>query len=243
MDCAARLVAPGVSRHHPQDGSWWARDLESSNGTLVNGRPIDRLPLVGTTTLEFGREGPRIRVTVPPPAPTPDENSRSLEDVSRHYFDTAFETSAGEHTMLIRRAFQEAWRRQSRVYLTLIFIVVLMLTAVSGVAFFQYLELQEKANLANDKFYATKELELHMANFESERDCAHKETQSAEETRSTRLRAEIEEARRRLARMREAYNASAEAYVHKRHASRFLPGRFPPGLLGAPDPTVGDGFW
>jgi len=47
-DCDIRLLTPGVSRHHveifPQDGAWWARDLKSSNGTLVNGRPIDHLP-------------------------------------------------------------------------------------------------------------------------------------------------------------------------------------------------------
>lgn|GEM_PF-2051572 len=65
-NCAIRLLAPGVSRHHveifPQDGAWWARDLESSNGTLVNGRPIDRLPLVGTITLELGQQGPRTEL-------------------------------------------------------------------------------------------------------------------------------------------------------------------------------------
>jgi len=41
--------------------------------------------------------------------------------------------------MLIRRAFKDVKRRQSRTYLALIFVVVLMLTAVSGVALFQYL--------------------------------------------------------------------------------------------------------
>jgi len=235
QDCTIRLVAPGVSRRHveifPQDGAWWARDLESGNGTLVNGRPIERLPILGTITLELGRAGPRLRVTAPPPAspPAPEASPRSLEEVSRHYFDTASEAPAGEHTILIRRAFKEARRRQSRLYLALISVMVLMLTAVSGVALFQYLELREKANLAKDKFYAMKELELHMAALESELEQAREETRSArEETRNAKLRAEIEAARRRLAKLRASYNASASAYAHERQASRFLPGRSPP---------------
>jgi len=113
------------------------------------------LPLVGTITLELGQQGPQIRVTAPPPpASTPDEDSpRSLEDVPQHYLDAASEMPAGEHTLLIRRAFKDAKRRQSRTYLALISIVVLMLTAVSGMALFQYLQLQKMAGLANDIFY------------------------------------------------------------------------------------------
>jgi len=217
-DYAVRLLASRVSRHHvgifPQDGSWWARDLESSNGTLVNGRPIDRLPLVGTVTLELGQAGPRIRVTAPPPpAPAPDEGPRSLEDVSRHYLDAASETPAGEHTMLIRRAFKDVRRRQSRTYLALIFGVVLMLTAVSGVALFQYLQLQKMAGLANDIFYDMKELELHVANLESDLE------RDREDIRSARLGAEIAASKRKLARMREKY----DAYVHELRTSRLIP--------------------
>ncbi len=56
-----------VSRRHaeltPDNGEWYLRDLESQNGTLVNGRPIQgRVRLrtgdtitVGQTTLAFGR--------------------------------------------------------------------------------------------------------------------------------------------------------------------------------------------
>lgn len=219
-DCAIRLADPEVSRHHaeifPQDGVWWVRDLGSSNGTLVNGRPIDRLRLTGTVTLALGQDGPRVRVTAPPPpapAPATETASPSLQDISRHYLDAASERPAGEHTLLIRRAFKDARRRQSRLYLGFLALVVLLLTAVSGVALFQYLQLQKMAGLANDIFYGMKALELHVADLEStlERD--------REDLRSRKLRAEIAQSRRKLARMRENY----EAYAQELQAGRLIP--------------------
>jgi signal transduction histidine kinase len=47
---AIPITDESVSRRHaeltPDDGRWWIRDLESTNGTFVNGRPIlDRVPL------------------------------------------------------------------------------------------------------------------------------------------------------------------------------------------------------
>ncbi|MEQ9096300.1 MAG: ATP-binding protein [Phycisphaerales bacterium] len=64
---ALPLDDQAVSRRHaeltPDNGEWYLRDLESQNGTLVNGRPIQgRVRLrtgdtitVGQTTLAFGR--------------------------------------------------------------------------------------------------------------------------------------------------------------------------------------------
>jgi pSer/pThr/pTyr-binding forkhead associated (FHA) protein len=38
-DCGLKIMHSGVSRHHlaifPEQGRWWARDLSSSNGTLI----------------------------------------------------------------------------------------------------------------------------------------------------------------------------------------------------------------
>lgn len=65
-DCDIRLNDANVSRRHAeivQEGtSWWVVDLESTNGTEVNGRRIDRAKLadadrieVGGTAIVFGR--------------------------------------------------------------------------------------------------------------------------------------------------------------------------------------------
>jgi len=217
-DCTIRLAAPDVSRHHleifPDDECWWVCDLGSSNGTRINGRPIGRLQLTGTITLELGPYGPRIRVTAVPPTLSPGkEKAASLADVSRHYFDAASGKPAGEHTMLIRKAFKDIKRRQSRTYISVILAAILMLAAVSGVALFQYVQLQKMAGLANDIFYGMKELELHVANLE------HDLQLDRERTRGTMLLEEIAESRRKLARMREDY----DAYVRELRASRLIP--------------------
>ncbi|MEA3273770.1 MAG: transglycosylase SLT domain-containing protein [Pseudomonadota bacterium] len=203
-DCALRIADRSVSRHHlaifPENGQWWARDMKSSNGTLLNGQPIDRLPLAGTTTLELGSEGPRVRIVAPKPVQQPEEQLSSLKQVSKHYFDARQEGPAGEHTMLIRRAFKDIKRRQSRTYLAFIATVVLLLAAVGGVAVFQHLQLEKTSELANDIFYAMKELELQIANLEAGMDVAAAEA----------LRDQIAESKRRLADMRERYDAFVE---------------------------------
>lgn len=64
---ALPLGDPSVSRRHaeltPDEGEWWVRDLDSQNGTMVNGRTISgRVRLrtgdtisIGQTTMAFGR--------------------------------------------------------------------------------------------------------------------------------------------------------------------------------------------
>jgi hypothetical protein len=49
---------PQVSRHHAriltQDGEYWLEELNSKNGTRVNGAPIDKIKLADNDTIEVG---------------------------------------------------------------------------------------------------------------------------------------------------------------------------------------------
>lgn len=77
---------PAVSRRHAEiralGEGWEVVDVGSSLGTWVNGRRVDRSPLVGTTAIGFGDQGRSFQVTVTvvpaasapapaPPAPAP----------------------------------------------------------------------------------------------------------------------------------------------------------------------------
>ena len=67
-DCAIRLADANASREHAafiRDGSGWAiKDLDSTNGTLLNGDPVQWAPLhdgdvveIGLTRLTFHMRG------------------------------------------------------------------------------------------------------------------------------------------------------------------------------------------
>jgi hypothetical protein len=90
------LTDPRVSRYHAlielAEGQWAVRDLESANGTFVNGRPVsDVHPLepddritVGDTDLVFqpSRVGVGVSTPSPAPRPQPPVSARSSQGVS-----------------------------------------------------------------------------------------------------------------------------------------------------------------
>lgn len=211
-DCALRIMHAEVSRHHlaiyPEGGQWWARDLSSRNGTLIDGRRIDTVPLHGTTTLSLGSGGPKIKLILPRVAADRPER-HSLEQIARHYFDATQGDGAGEHTQMVRQAFSDLKRRQRTLYLGLIGFVLLLLMLVGSFAIYQHLQLEHTARLANDIFYDMKEIELQIANLEA----------SVDAEASAELKAQVAESKRRLASMRERY----DLFVEKIQAARPVP--------------------
>ncbi len=212
-DCGLQISHPLVSRHHlalyPEDGRWWIRDLQSSNGTLVGGQPIDKLPVTGAMTVRLGADGPLLRL-IPPVQPKEEQRAGSLDDVSRHYFDQDHQASgaAGEHTMMIRRAYRNVKRRQRRIYIALLSGLAVLIGMLGGVALYQHSQLGKTRELAKETFYEMKELELHIAELEA----------SIERDASAAVRTQIADSKRLLAGMRERY----DSFVKEVQASRII---------------------
>src|SRR5918996_1209203 len=65
---ALRIEDPLVSREHLKihvvDGEWVVEDAGSSNGTFVDGRRLERLPVAAETTVRLGdvERGPWVRL-------------------------------------------------------------------------------------------------------------------------------------------------------------------------------------
>jgi len=159
---------PSVSRTHAEisfyDGCWWLRDVGSTNGTYVNGQKIDIIPLrtavkvrlgTGATVLSFVPQTTEMKAA--------DTGSNSLTRYMQHYFGAANLDHAGQHTMMIRRAFELVQVQQRRKYAKVIaFMSVLFLLAV-GYALYLHIETAKQKDRAQAIFYAMKSLEVDIA--------------------------------------------------------------------------------
>ncbi|MHC4549727.1 MAG: FHA domain-containing protein [Planctomycetota bacterium] len=86
-DCDLHIVAEQVSRRHAElallRGRWKVRDLDSSNGTYLNGQRIATADLRPGDVIRLGESGPKVRVVALDPAPPADlEETRFLRVTS-----------------------------------------------------------------------------------------------------------------------------------------------------------------
>ena len=66
--CDIQVDSSLASRRHIEvsfaGGTWLIRDLESTNGTYVEGRKIEQVPLKSALDVQLGKDGPSLRITV-----------------------------------------------------------------------------------------------------------------------------------------------------------------------------------
>ena len=168
--CDVQILGdPSVSRHHIEvsfhDGSWWLRDDDSTNGTYIDGRKIDdvvplRTPTkvrlgTGATLLSLVPHGSRSEVV--------DDGSSSVTQYVQHYFNTSNLEHAGQHTRMIRRAFELVQVKQKRKYAKIIALVSVLFLVAGGYAFYLHVETAKQRDRAEAIFYAMKSLELDIA--------------------------------------------------------------------------------
>ena len=118
-ECEVSLQDSHVSRVHarcfPESGQWWLEDLNSSNGTYVNGERVSRVPLHTGTTVRLGVEGLDLSFLVQEvrkPAPP----RTGPVDASRYFGELKEGDVAGEHTMFIRSTFAQIQQKQKRKF-------------------------------------------------------------------------------------------------------------------------------
>lgn len=177
-DCDFQLKDDRVSRRHAQvffDGrTWRVQDLNSANGTYLNGIRVKEEPLPEKAEIELGRGGPLLSIRVEQEKPIVEEvevNAKKKEfssetQIIQRYFDKSKTEKAGEHTMMFRRAFERVHKKKSRKYRLGIIVVLCMLVAAAGVIVYQKNKIQKLRNTAVDMFYAMKSLELQIAQLE-----------------------------------------------------------------------------
>jgi len=173
--CEVRFADTAVSRFHAEfwfsAGRWWILDLQSANGSYVDGKRVERAQIATLARIQLGDDGPVLLLTVKrvPAAEVVKEDKkvqdrpRSLEHYQEHYFQDTEKGHVGEHTMMIRQAFKRVQKRQrGKVVAAISFLSVLVLAA--GIyAFYKHQEVRKQKLLAQDIFYAMKSMELEFA--------------------------------------------------------------------------------
>jgi CheY-like chemotaxis protein len=84
-DCDYRINNPLISRHHCtlslRDGQVWVEDLQSHNGTHLNGEPLRRArPLGDGDVLDLAHLPFRVRLTESTPSPSPERRDVLVVD-------------------------------------------------------------------------------------------------------------------------------------------------------------------
>lgn len=164
-----------VSQYHAEvvceNGQWWLRDLQSTNGTIVGGTAVERLPIVRTTLVRFGPGGPAIVVSPEGAATGARPTTTALPEggggggevsdsqVMRRYFDARAPEEMSRHTAAVRRVFQ----RRRRNYVWAVLVLAALGAGASWYAYLQRRAVQRQRAAAAELFYAMKGLELEVS--------------------------------------------------------------------------------
>jgi len=173
--CEVRLADTAVSRFHAEfwfsDGKWWILDLQSANGSYVDGRRVERAPIATLARVQLGDDGPVLLLTVKSVPPAEDvkedkkipDRPRSLEHYQEHYFQNTEKGNVGEHTMMIRQAFKKVQKRQRGRFFAVVAFLSFLVLAAGIYALYKHQEVRKQELLAEDIFYAMKSMELEFA--------------------------------------------------------------------------------
>lgn len=165
-DCDIHIPAPVVSRHHAEvvllADTWWIQDCNSANGVFVDGRQVDRAPIRGRTQIELGQGGPCLNLLVEQQVipPKTEEDPLTMTHYRDHYLSGDGTKEAGEHTMMVRRAFAQVQKKQKKTYGAVIGLVACLLLVAVSVAVYKHQQVAKQKQLAGEIFYAMKALEI-----------------------------------------------------------------------------------
>ena len=180
-DCDLIILDDEISRHHvecyPARTRWVVKDLNSTNGTFLNGKLIKEAPLAEQAILQLGDEGPVLtlkqftekkhEVESPPVTTSPASEKTATEaDVIDHYLSDKPKDNMGEHTLMVRNVIQQVQKKQSLRYGKVIAGFAVIVVVMLGLLVMQQSRLQKARDIAVDMFYDMKTLEVQIAQTE-----------------------------------------------------------------------------
>jgi membrane-bound lytic murein transglycosylase D len=177
-DCDLQVQDVHVSRRHALvsvvRGQWSIRDLQSSNGLLVNGDRVEVAAIGDGLTVVLGDRGPSLviypeAVEEEPrePLATPSSKDSVIpEDLADRYFKAVPDDDVSDRTMMIRRAFQEIQQKQKRRHRWVIASIALVAMSAGGYAYYAHQRVLQQEGEAREIFYEMKDMEIRVARLE-----------------------------------------------------------------------------
>lgn len=169
-ECAVCIKNEFVSRVHADvfyhQGQWWLRDLQSSNGTYLDGNRIETVPLRPKGSIQLGKKGPVVAIEIVQPALAPRSDEVVAKYVDRYFGDRPAGEPVGEHTMYVRKAFSQVQKKQKRRYTGVMVVLGVLLIAAGAVAWVEHRQASQQRASATELFYAMKLLDVNIARVE-----------------------------------------------------------------------------
>ena len=159
LECEMPIVEQVVSKVHAEvgceEGQWWLVDLQSRNGTYLNGERVERASMPSSCKVELGQGGPILKIS--------RESITELVKRLEHPQDT---DERGDETRRYDKALERITKRRSRWYQVVLGIVGVLLVGAVAVAIYQNQKIEALRATAGDIFYAMKRVELQVAQLE-----------------------------------------------------------------------------
>ncbi len=178
-ECELPITERAVSKVHAEarleEGQWWVVDVQSRNGTYLDGERIERASMPSSCKVELGQGGPILWISVghhvqvsehPSDKTFVQEAPESVTQLVKRLEETQDTGEGGAQTRLYGQALQRITKRRSRWYQVVLGIVGVLLVGAVAVAFYQYQKIEALRATAGDIFYAMKRVELQVAQLE-----------------------------------------------------------------------------
>ena len=177
--CELSITEQVVSKVHTEvrceERQWWIVDVQSRNGTYLDGERIERASMPSSCKVELGQGGPILWISVGRQVQVPEHSSdktvvqevpESVTELVNRLEKTKNIGEGGDQTRLYGQALQRITKRRSRWYQVVLGIVGLLLAGAVAVAIYQNQKIEALRATAGDIFYAMKRVELQVAQLE-----------------------------------------------------------------------------
>jgi membrane-bound lytic murein transglycosylase D len=163
---------PHVSQQHAEvvfeEGKWWIHDLDSTNGTVVGGERVEKVPIEGVVRVRLGHLGPTL--ILEPEGRQAESAVKTVvpsdSAIHRRYLERRAPEQFGLHTAAVRRVLAQVQRRSAMKYVIALGIVTVVGAGAVGYAYHLQKEIERQKAAAEELFYTAKTLELEIAALE-----------------------------------------------------------------------------